>query len=67
MTKKATKKLLEKIAKENNITIEEVKKEIEHAISQTYKNPTPAALAVPRKNDIPTIEEFLEYMLSDLK
>ena len=64
MTKKELKKILEKIAKENNTTIEEVKKEIQHAINETYKNPTPAALAVPRKNSIPTIEEFIEHMIS---
>jgi len=54
--------IIRKIAKENGVSIAEVRREMQAAINETYKNPNAAALAVPRKGDVPTPEEFIVYV-----
>jgi len=59
--------IFEQIAKNNGITVEEVVKEMEIAIAEAYKNPTPAALAIPCKGKIPTPEEFIKHVASEVQ
>lgn len=51
-----------KIAKENGISIAEVKREMQKAIEEAYKNPCgDAPNDVPCKGDIPTPDEFIKH------
>lgn len=59
--------IFEEVAKENGVTVEEVLKEMELAIGAAFENPTPAALAIPRKGKVPTPEEFIKYISQQLK
>ncbi len=61
------KRILKKIAKENNVSVDEVKREIEKSIALCYESPNERAQAVPRENAIPTIEEFITYMASQIR
>ena len=54
-------KIYKAIAKKHGISVDEVKKEMQAAIQTAYVFPAPEALKVPRKNDVPTVDEFLEY------
>jgi len=54
--------IIRKIAKENGVSVAEARREMQAAINETYKNPNAAALAVPRKGDVPTPEEFIVYV-----
>lgn len=62
-----------KIAKENGITVAEVKQEIQAALNVTYKNPPDDGVTiayqnrVPRKDNIPTPDEFIRYAVSELR
>jgi hypothetical protein len=62
MNRAELRKITKEVAKQNNVTAAEVTKEIKAAISATYENPTPAALAVTRKNDVPSAQEFIEHI-----
>lgn len=61
-------RILRKVAKENGVTLAEVRTEIQTAIQTAYQNP-PAdggvikayQQRVPRKGEIPTPEEFIRY------
>lgn len=61
MNNKETQKILRKIAKAHGQSVAAVKAEIEKAIFSAYVFPNKEALSIPRKGDIPTICEFLEY------
>lgn len=58
--------VLRKIAKQNGVTVAEVRREMQRAIEAAYENPNAAALAVPRKGDVPTPEEFIDYCVGKL-
>lgn len=49
------------VARLHGVTEEEVKSEMEKAIAAAYKNPNKSACSVPRKGEIPTVEEFLAH------
>lgn len=49
------------IARIHGITEAEAKAEMEKAIAAAYENPNEKALQVPRKGEIPTVEEFLAH------
>lgn len=53
--------ILRKIAKENGVSVAEVRREMQLAIEASYTNPNAAALAVPRKGAVPTPEELIDY------
>lgn len=59
--------IYKKIAKENGISIREVKEEMELAIKAAYENPNEVALKVPRKGAVPTPEEFIDYCAREAK
>lgn len=66
-------KLLRKIAKEYGVTVEEVRRDMQAAIDATYQNPDrnlmniKAQNAVPRKGEIPTVDEFVGYVAGEIK
>ena len=55
------------IAAQNHTTVEEVRREMEHAMLEGYENPDPGILArwasLPRQGDIPTPEELIEHVV----
>jgi len=63
MTGLEFRKLIKKVAKAHGVSPEEVKREIQVAIDSVYENPNEAASVIPRKGDVPTIEEFIEYFV----
>jgi len=58
------KKVYRKIAKQNGITVEEVKREMREAISAAYVNPNFYARCIPCKGSIPTPDEFISYAVN---
>ena len=54
-------KIYMKIAKEFGVTVEDVKRDMEEALKLTYADPSREASMIPRKGDIPTVGEFVEY------
>lgn len=62
-----------KIAKENGVTLAEVKHDMQAAIDAAYSNPPDDGITkayqqkVPRKNEVPTVEEFVRYAANELK
>ena len=63
---KHTDKIIEKIANTNNVSVYEVRKEIQTAINIAFENPNENARKVPCKGVKPTIEEFLAYTTSKI-
>jgi len=66
MNKKRIERSLKKIAKKNGVSVEEVRKEIEAAISTGEGNPDPKMQAfwgsIPSKGDKPTPEEVIAHI-----
>jgi len=60
-------KLLRKVAKIHGVTVAEVRREIQAAIDEAYKNPTTQALSVTRKGDIPTPKELINHVAKKVK
>lgn len=61
------KKLYKKIAKEHNVTWQEVRDDMQSALNHAYENPNRNILnvvsqsKVPKKGDVPTPEGFIKY------
>lgn len=55
-------KMYREIAKKYGVTVTEVKRNMQAVIDETYKNPNAAALAVTRKGEKPTPEEFIAHV-----
>ena len=55
-------KVLKKVARENGISVAEVRRDIQTAINAAYIYPTFHAQCVYRKGDKPTPEEFLSHI-----
>jgi len=64
---KMNRKVYREIAKKYGTSVREVKIEIQKALAEAYKNPTSAALNVPRKNAVPTIDEFIDYSIKEIE
>ena len=66
-------KIIRQIARDNHTTPDEVMKEMQAAIGEAFNNPnkTPeiksAQAAVPCKDEIPTLEEFIQYMVKAVR
>lgn len=69
----SNRKTYRKIARENNISVAEVKQEMQAAINHAYQNAPNDGVTkayqyrVPCKGTIPTVDEFLAYAKSELK
>ena len=61
---------LQEVARQNNTTVEEVRKEIKLAMLVGLCNPNPAVQAtwkeVPCAGEVPTPEELIEYIVNKL-
>jgi len=57
-----SRKIYREIARKNGVSIEKVKKEMQSAINDSYVNPSFYARCVPRREEVPTVDEFIEYM-----
>lgn len=59
-------KAIQKLARRENISVQEVRAEMEKAIQAAYDNPEQEIRdfwkQIPRKGEIPTPEEFITYM-----
>ena len=62
---------LREVALKNNMSVEEVRKEIQAAIDAGMVNPDPAVRGywanIPKQSDRPTPEEFIGYMAKKIK
>nr|WP_322101302.1 sporulation initiation factor Spo0A C-terminal domain-containing protein [Sporofaciens musculi] len=67
-------KIYRKIARENGVSVKEVKEDMQAAITAAYQNPpkdggVTAAYQrqVPRKGEIPTPDELIRYMAGKVR
>lgn len=62
-----------KIAKKYGVSVDEVKSEMQAAINEAYKNTPNDGITgawqarVPRKDEIPTTEEFINYAIAEAR
>ena len=68
MDKKTIEKALQEVARQNGVSVEEVRREIELALQVGQANPDPQVQAqwasVPRKGDRPTPEEVIAHIVT---
>ena len=60
-------KVFEELAKRYRVTADEIKRNISEAISEAYQDPNSLAKTVPRKNDVPTIDELSAFVIQNIK
>ncbi len=66
-------KIYRKIARQNGVTVEEVKRDMQSAINEAYSDPKNNHVIkayqdkVPRKGEVPTVEEFIHYAANKAK
>ena len=60
-------KIIRKVAKQNGVSFNQVKNEMQIAINAAYKKPNSAALAISQAGTVPTPEEFMRYCTTQLK
>lgn len=69
----SNRKIYRKVAKENHVSIAEVKQEMQFAFNEAYQNAPNDGVTkayqnrVPRKGTVPTVDEFLTYARNELK
>lgn len=69
----ANRKIYRKIARENSVSVAEVKSDMQTAINHAYENAPNDGITrayqnrVPRTGTVPTVDEFLAYAQSELK
>ncbi len=61
------KKVFRKVAKQHGISVAQMKREMQAAIDEAYKNPSFHAECVHRAGAVPTPEEFVAHMARRLK
>jgi len=59
-------KILKQIAKNNGVSVEKVKKEMQEALDAAYESPNIYAQGVMRKGEKPTLEEFMAHLAKKL-
>ena len=55
-------KIYKKIAKNHGVSVAEIKRDMQSAIDDTYKNPTFQARCVDCAGEKPEIEEFIDHI-----
>lgn len=66
-------KIYRKVAREHGVSIAEVKQDMQAAINGAYENPLNDGITrsyqnrIPRKNDVPTVEEFIIHTSKEVK
>ena len=70
MSKRRMRRMLEQIARDNHITPQEVRKQMQVALDEAQSCPDPVVQAkwrsIPHKGEKVTLEEFLEYASNSL-
>jgi len=64
---KLSRKDYKQIAKKHGVTVDDVKREMQEAINAAYINPTFNAKCVPCVGDVPTVDEFIEYVANRIR
>lgn len=59
-------KYYNKIAKENGVNVEQVKKDMQEAIDAAYASPNSYARSIPCKGDKPTPDEFISFVENEI-
>jgi predicted SPOUT superfamily RNA methylase MTH1 len=59
-------KIIEMTAEKHGVSVAEVEREIKYSIKIVFKNPTAEVMAIPRKGDTPTVEEFIDFYVKKL-
>jgi len=59
-------KIVREIAEKDNVSIEEVRLQMQAAINFAYINPNAAALTIPRKSVVPTTREFINHTIKQI-
>lgn len=59
-------KFYKALAKKYGVSVDEIKRDMQAAINHAYQQPSPTAQAVKRKGEIPTINEFVHHVASEL-
>lgn len=71
MTPKELDRILTRVARQNHTTVQQVRAEIRIAMEDARHSNDPSAKAmwnsIPSKGSTPTLEEFMEFMLGQLK
>ena len=60
-------KIYREIARKHGVSVTEVKRDMQEAIDEAYKNPTFHAWCVYSKDEKPTIDEFVEHLARRVK
>lgn len=60
-------KIYREIARKHGVSVKEVKRDMQEAVDKAYENPTFYARCVHRKDEKPTIDEFVEHIARRLK
>ena len=55
-------KIYRKIAKKHGVSVTEVKRDMQKAVDETYKNPAFHAKCVYREGEKPTVGEFVDHV-----
>ncbi len=69
----SNRKIYRKIAKEHGVSAKEVKEDMQAAINHAYQNTPNDGITgayqnrVPRKGEIPTVDEFIRYAANEVK
>lgn len=68
------KKVLREVARANGVSVKEVRKEIQKAVDEAWKNPpndggvtASYQQRVPCRGEIPTPEELIHYMAGEIR
>ena len=56
-------KAYRQIAKKHGVSVDEVKRDMQEAVNEAYKNPNFHARAVDYKGEKPTVDEFIDHMV----
>ena len=57
------KKVYKEIAKNNNVSVRQIKKDMQEAVNAAYINPNFHAKCVHSKEKVPTSEELIEHII----
>ena len=60
-------KIYKRLAKKYGVSVEQIKRDMQDAIDVTYARPSDAAKGVARKGSIPTVDEFMNYAIGEVK
>ena len=58
--------MYKELAKKHGVSIAELKKEMQDAINAAFVNPNEEAQKIPRKELVPSINEFIDFVIKQL-